>query len=165
MSSETNALATAADALTADLRAGEPGPWPDEIYTAMLAMTRQAVSQLGHLTMTYYCDACGFEWKVWCTLGCEGPPELKEQGLALAVPFGMTCPAWPDMQPCKGTMSHVRWHEDLSYAPPQLIPEDAPRFVLPETGSGEQFPCGRLEIPMPAMVRARRFHSDERSDS
>jgi hypothetical protein len=166
----SNSLAAAAAKL---VEGRELGPWPDEVYVQLLALTRQAAVSVAWSTMNYRCEACSFEWEVYLALGCEGPPELKEVGLAVAVPFVIECRAWvPDedvpaetppelaIKACEGHMQHVDWARDRTLSPPALIPEDAPRFVLPETGSGESFPCGRLEIPTPALVRARRSGSE-----
>ena len=140
------------------------GPWPDADWTVLVSLTERAIASLGWRTMNYKCEKCGFEWAVYLTLGCEGPPELKEKGLALAVPFvAGRCPSWPGMKTCDGSMQHVRFADDQTFFP-RLIPDDAPRFVLPTTSAGGEggAPCGRLEIPMPALVRARRFWNEQK---
>ena len=124
-------------------------------YEALLALTREAVARLGWGTMTYACDTCSFEWEIWLALGVEGPPALREASLYIAAPVMLgSCPAWPDMTTCPGGMKHVRWNDDREF-PPTLIPDDAPRFVLPSSlsGGGEG---ASLVIPTPALVRARR---------
>lgn len=134
-----------------------------------VVLVREAVALLGWATMTYQCEACRFEWEIWMALGVEGPPALREAGLYVPAPFTLgSCPAWPvkiDATPeerarfqhvtrCDGSMSHVRWREDREFAP-TLIPDDAPRFVLdPWHG------CGQLVMPEPALIAARRFHSE-----
>lgn len=136
-----------------------PGPWPNEDYTVLLALTREAAARFGWAAMTYECAKCGFSWEIWCALGVEGPPDLKERGLSIASPFGIgRCPSWPQMEPCDGEMSHVRFSEDRHFAP-RMIPDDAPRFVLPDTAAGGAM-SARLEIPLPALVRARRAGTD-----
>lgn len=145
-----------------------PGPWPDEDWSSLLSLIHRATGQLAHRTMIYKCDDCGFEWEVYLCLGLEGPDELQAAGLVLPVPFvAGTCEVWrppPGEEPsddlrnlkrCGGAMQHVRFREDRSFAP-SLIPDDAPRFVLPLTAAGGDAPCGRLEVPTPALVRARR---------
>lgn len=152
------------------------GPWPDEDWTVLVALTEKAVGSLAWSTMTYRCEKCGFEWEVYLGLGVEGPPELKDRGLALPVPFVIgRCPAWtpkdgvakPDLsnlEACEGEMTHVEWSRDRKLNPPELVPDDAPRFVLPSASAGGEggAPCGRLEIPMPALVRARRSWEETR---
>jgi hypothetical protein len=144
------------------------GPWPAEDWTVLAALIDQAVGSLCGLTMNYRCEDCGFEWEVYLALGLEGPGALKQAGLALPVPFVISCPAWrapegeevnpelTNLRPCEGSMTHVRWSDDRLLAPPEIPPDDAPRFVLPDSSAGESPPCGRLEIPGPALVRARR---------
>lgn len=131
-------------------------------YAALLALVREAVAGLGWGTMTYACDTCEFEWEVWLSFGVEGPPALRDAGLYVAAPFGLSsCPAWPDMRSCGGRMSHVRWSDDRRFCSPALIPDDVPRFVLPRSlsGGGEG---AALEIPTPAVVRARRALNEVR---
>lgn len=149
-----------------------PGPWPAEDWSCLLALVHRAIPQLAHKTMIYKCDDCGFEWEVYLALGLEGPDELSANHLVLPVPFvAGTCEVWrppPGEEPaaglrnlkrCGGAMQHVRFQEDRSFAP-SLIPDDAPRFVLPTSAAGGDAPCGRLEIPTPALVRARRAGSE-----
>lgn len=142
---------------------------------ARLFVVQEAVRRLGWGTMTYQCDQCRFEWEVWLTLGVEGPSALREEGIFIAAPFVLSrCPAWPvrhDATPedraryahltdCGGHMQHVRFAEDREFLPPRLIPDDAPRFVLPRAvWRGDH--GAELELPEPALVRARRFHSDQ----
>lgn len=137
-------------------------------------LVREAVALLGWGTMTYACDACGFEWKVWLGLGVEGPEALRTAGLYVASPFTIgRCPAWPikpgataaeraqfrHLTQCTGSMSHVRWAEDEEFAP-LLIPDDAARFVLdPWHGSAQ------LVMPEPALIYARRYHVEKDDES
>lgn len=147
------------------------GPWPDEDWTCLVALTEKAVAQLAWGTMTYECEECGFAWDVYLTFGCEGPPALKDVGLAVAVPFiAGTCEVWrppegeelksdlTNLKRCGGAMRHVRWQDDQRFEP-SLIPDDAPRFVLPRSSAGGT-PSGHLEIPEPALVRARQAGSE-----
>ena len=63
------------------------------------------------------------------------------------------------MQTCNGHMSHVEWNRDKEFAP-QLVPDDAPRFLLPHTAfRGDE--GATLEIPTPALVYARRWHNEQ----
>ena len=66
----------------------EPAP-----HGTRLALVREAVGRLVWGTMDYACDACGFRWAVWMSLGVEGPPALRESGLYVAAPFTIGCPA------------------------------------------------------------------------
>lgn len=142
---------------------GEDSPVPHRLLVG------EAVTQLGWGTMTYACETCGFEWKVWLTLGVEGPPSLREHDLYVPAPFTLSsCPAWPvnpdatederaglrHMHACTGRMSHVRFREDEEFAP-RLIPDDAPRFVL--DGWADH---GAIVMPTPALIRARRHHAE-----
>jgi len=154
-----NSLVRAADALVADHKGGEPGPWPPEVWTQLHALIRQVPGQLAHMGMHYRCEDCKFEWLVYLTIGLEGPEPLKANDLALPVPFGISCPRWgeaPGYTPCGGSMLHVDWSRDQHFAPLVLIPDNAPRFVMPDTAVGEDAPCGHLEMPMPALIRGRR---------
>jgi hypothetical protein len=154
------AVQAAAERLLTD----DPDPFDEPRWAALLALVREAVEQLGWGTMTYACDTCPFEWAVWLSLGVEGPPALRKAGLYIAAPFMLSrCPAWPQMQPCGGRMKHVRWDGDQEFEP-QPIPDDAPRFVLPHSlsAAGEG---ARLEIPTPALVRARRVLNEEADDA
>lgn len=134
-----------------------------------VVLVREAVALLGWGTMTYACDRCGFEWKVWLGFGVEGPEALREHGLYVPSPFTAgTCPSWPikpdattddrklfqHLTKCDGRMGHVRWGEDETFGP-LLIPDDAPRFVL-----DTWYEAAQLVIPEPALIYARRFHSD-----
>lgn len=142
------------------------GPGPDVFdkpsCETMLLLVRGAVERLAWGTMNYRCEQCGFEWEIWLSLGVEGPADLREVGLYVASPFTVRCPAWPKMQACGGTMSHVRFSDDVRFGfngdrsnTPKLIPDDAPRFVLPySVSSGGE--GARLEMPTDALVRARR---------
>jgi len=160
-----NALARAAEALTTDLKAGEPGPWPAEVWTALHGLIVQVPTQLAHMGMHYRCDQCKFEWLVYLTLGLEGPEPLKAANLTLPVPFGVGCPRWfppkvPEVDPggytkCEGTMLHVDWSRDVVFDALTLIPDNAPRFVLPESSVGDDPPCGHFTMPGPALVRGR----------
>lgn len=145
----------------------EEVPWPAEDWSALLSLIHRAVPQLAHKTMTYACDDCGFEWEVYLALGLEGPDELSAGHLVLPVPFvAGRCEVWrppageepkadlTNLSACGGTMQHVRFQDDRSFAP-SLIPDDAPRFVLPLSAAGGDAPCGRLEVPTPALVRMR----------
>lgn len=138
-----------------------------------LLAVREAVGRLGWGTMTYACERCKFEWEVWLSLGVEGPPALREHGLYIASPFMLgSCPARPirpdadeneraqfrHLGACEGHMSHVRFDEDREFEP-KLIPDDAPRFVLPHT-VWRPDEGADLEIPEPALIRARRFHDE-----
>lgn len=149
-----------------------PGPWPAEDWSALLSLIHRATGQLAWKTMIYACEDCGFEWEVYLSLGLEGPDELSAAGLVLPVPFiAGKCDVWrppageeakPDLtnlKPCGGSMQHVRWEEDRTFAP-SLIPDDAPRFVLPLSAAGGDAPCGRLEVPTPALVRMRSAARD-----
>lgn len=146
-------LAESIERVTAAIRRGEHAD-----YAAALALVREAVGRLSWGTMTYRCEQCAFEWEVWLSLGVEGPPALRDAGAFVASPFTLSrCPAWPGMQSCPGQMSHVRFADDREFEP-TLIPDDAPRFVLPVfMASGER---AELAIPTPALIRARRFHHD-----
>lgn len=126
-----------------------------------LAMVREGVGRLGWSTMAYRCGQCRFEWDVWLALGVEGPEALREGNLYVAAPFGMSCRASPKMQACAGTMSHVRLGQDKVFGP-TLIPDDAPRFVLPHMIQGSE--GATLVVPEMAYVRARRFHNVTRID-
>lgn len=134
-----------------------------------VALIREAVVTLGWGTMIYSCEHCGFEWRVWLSLGVEGPPTLRDAELFVPAPFGgIRCPAWPiksgataeerarfqHMTACTGSMSHVRFAADEEFEP-RLIPDDAPRFVL-----DAWYEHGTLVVPEPAIIAARRFHSD-----
>lgn len=166
MEASNNNLARAADALTADLNAGEPGPWPAAVWTSLHALVRQAPAQLAHMGMHYRCDRCEFEWLVYLTIGLEGPEALKLGGLSLPVPFIIGCPRWhepkdPEKDPagytaCGGSMQHVDWSRDPVFEPLVLIPDDAARFVLPDAAPGDDPPCGHLAMPTAALVRGRR---------
>lgn len=148
-----NALGEMAKRLVADAAPFEAGQ-----QEAHLALVRAAVARLGWGTMLYACEACGFEWEVWLSLGVEGPPALREESLYVAAPFMVRCPAWPNMTPCPGKMPHVRWADDREFEA-RPIPDDAPRFVLPYSGGDG----ATLEIPGPALVRARRALNGETS--
>lgn len=127
-----------------------------------------AVRNLGHLTMTYRCESCGYEVEVWCALGVEGPLALKDAGRYVAAPFGVPCPAWPiradateeerktyrHLGRCDGMMSHVEWSRDREVEP-SLIPDEAPRFVVDPDAD-----CGRLVYTEGALVSARRWHNE-----
>jgi hypothetical protein len=86
-------------------------------------------------TMIYACmsvrpspetKGCGWEHRVWCAIGCEGPPQAK-------VPVPMFCGKCPK---CGGTLGHDRWNEDdvftqdgvITFKP---IPPDVAFFRLP----------------------------------
>lgn len=148
----------------------QPGDGP---RVPQVVLVREAVASLGWGTMTYACEACGFEWRVWLGLGVEGPPSLREVGLYVACPFVVgRCPAWPvkpgatdedrarfaHLTRCDGQMSHVRFAQDETFAP-RLMPDDAPRFVL-----DTWYDAAQLVIPEPALIRARQFHSERESD-
>lgn len=144
----------------------EPGRTPP-VPQPMLV--HEAVTSLGWGTMAYRCESCGFEWDVWLSLGVEGPPALRAHGLYVASPFTLSnCPAWPTkagatdeeraqfrhLTRCEGSMSHVRFGDDREFAP-TLIPDDQPRFVI-----DQWYDVARLAIPEPALIVARRFHSE-----
>jgi hypothetical protein len=151
----------------------DPGHFDGETARVPHVMlVREAVALLGRGTMTYQCDACGFEWKVWLAFGVEGPAELREHGLYVPAPFKAgRCPSWPvkpgatvedrrtfqHLTRCEGQMGHVRWAQDEVFAP-RLIPDDAPRFVL-----DHWYDSAHLHIPEPALIVARQFHH-ERAD-
>lgn len=134
-------------------------------------LTRTAVGQLAHGTMTYECDTCGFHWRVWLALGVEGPQALRDARLYVPAPFTVgSCPAWPinpdateeeraqlrDMFRCPGRMAHVRFSEDERFGAPRLMPDEVPRFVLDDDHAQ-----GRLSMPTAAMVAARRWHREQ----
>jgi hypothetical protein len=146
--------------------AGGPGA---PVPVPQVVLVREAVALLGWGTMVYACDRCGFEWKVWLALGVEGPPNVKSLGLYVPAPFKAgRCPSWPvkpDATPeeratfrhltrCDGEIGHVRFREDEEFEP-ALIPDDSPRFVL-----DHWYDCAHLHVPEPALIVARRFHSE-----
>jgi hypothetical protein len=120
-------------------------------------LAAQAARDLCWGTMRYRCESCGFDWRVWLALGVEGPASLKSRCLYMPCPFTISCPAWPNMQPCEGHMSHINWAEDERFPEPQLPPDSVPRFVLPDSGGT----CARLLIPDLALVEARRALNEE----
>lgn len=139
----------------------------DESQAAAALLVERAVRDLCWGDMLYHCDTCGFEWRVGLALGVEGPQSLRDRELYVPAPFTFSCPAWakgdeqnalelppgtPNVKPCDGAMSHVQWGADRHFALPELLAEDVPRFVLPDSGYGS----GRLLMPGPAIVRARR---------
>lgn len=137
-----------------------PDPFEAATFEASLALIRTAVDRLAWGTMTYRCQACGFEWRIWLSLGVEGPPQFRASGLYLAAPFMVRCPAWPGMKGCDGQMQHVRWIEDETFREPVLIPDAVARFVLPY--SADRGDTGaRLEIPGPALIRARQAMNED----
>jgi hypothetical protein len=100
-------------------------------------------------------------------LGVEGPTSLRELGLYVPAPFMFKCPAWAkgdeadaaqlprgtlNVKPCEGRMAHVDWADDDHFTTPQLLDDDVPRFLLPDSGGG----CARLHMPEGALVRARQ---------
>jgi hypothetical protein len=143
-------LIAAAAAAMPDIDKGQIDP-----LVPQSMLVREAVGLLGWGTMTYRCDACGFKWEVWLSLGVEGPPSLRDNGLYVASPFTLSsCPAWPNMTRCSGSMAHVNFRGDREF-PPTLIPDDVPRFVLDNWHD-----CADLVIPTPALIYARRFHNE-----
>lgn len=137
-------------------------PAPPQV---LLMAAQEAVRRLCWGTMHYRCRGCSFEWEIWLALGVEGPPHLKQRGLALACPFGIgRCYAWPrdaagELTTCDGEMLHVDFNRDEHWASPRLAPDDVPRFVLPRMVSrGDQ--GAELEIPESALVAARKWHSE-----
>lgn len=81
--------------------------------------------------------ACGWEHRVWLTLGVEGPPALKGEGEEYGpwIPSPMMCGTCPN---CEGGLAHVRWNDDVQYEVPEPVPEDAPRFFVPEVREFER---------------------------
>jgi hypothetical protein len=124
----------------------------DAAEGGMALVVAQAVRDLCWGSMQYRCKSCKYEWAVWMALGVEGPDTLKECRLYVPSPFIITCPTWPNMEPCRGEMSHVDWGSDCIFYAPKVPPDDVPRFVLPDSGGT----CGRLYMPTAAIVRARR---------
>jgi hypothetical protein len=137
-----------------------------------LMAARAAVGRLCWGAMFYECDTCGFGWEIWTALGVEGPPALREAGLYLSSAFMLgRCWAWPidenpapgspppHLRTCDGNMGHRDWSRDQEWGAPRIAPDDVPRFVLPrEVWRGDQ--GADLEVPEPALVRARRWHQE-----
>jgi hypothetical protein len=138
--------------------------------TVGLALVREAVARLGWGTMVYRCEACGYEARVWLSLGVEGPQVLRDASLYLACPFTMRCwacagkpveagdplpPAPFNKQPLNGTMSHVRFDHDEHFDP-LLIPDNAARFVLPTAVWGGSEGAD-IHVPSGALAAGRRW--------
>lgn len=127
-----------------------------------------AVRGLAHATMRYRCEDCGYVVEIWLALGVEGPEALREAKLYVPCPFTARCVSWKlkdeyteeerkifqHLEPCTGTLSHVEWNLDRSFAP-RPMPLDVPRFVL-----SRDYDCGTLVWPKDALVKARRYHHE-----
>ena len=154
--------------IAADLPTG-PDAFDDEGSPEVrLLATKAAIERLAHGTMLYRCKDCGYEARIWLSLGVEGPEQLRDAGLYLPCPFIVRCLAWiyepaadplQQYRPCEGEMPHVEWQRDERFEP-RLIPDDALRFVLPR-GVWRGDHGGELEVPEPALVAARRWHRDQ----
>lgn len=139
---------------------GDHDPFDPKLPTSHLLLTREAVRRLCWLKMTYQCgsghvEGCGYRYEVYCALGVEGPPALKDAGLSIPCAFIHKCPTG-----CGGTAAHAEWSRDTTLDPLVVAPDDAPWFHLPETmergDSG-----GALEWPGAAIVKARQWYHEE----
>jgi hypothetical protein len=146
---------------------GGPDPFDPTKPTIGLSLVREAVQRLGWGTMNYRCEDCAYEVRVWLSLGVEGPPTLRQANLYLACPFAIRCfacagkpaesttPPPFDKQPLNGQMLHVNFARDDEFVP-RMIPDDAPRFVLPAAVWGGSEGAD-LHVPSDALVAARRY--------
>jgi hypothetical protein len=111
--------------------------------------------KLAWLTMVYGCSECGWEHTVYCLIGVEGPPPLRESNRFIPSPFMCGhCPA------CRKPLSHIRWGDDKQIDPPgKNVPADTAYFSVPGRSQAKKYskqnyggahyidPTGRTRTP------------------
>ena len=84
-----------------------------------------------HGAMTYECEKCGKQWRMWLECGVGGNDGL------MTMPFMIGCS-------CGGIAKHIDWHKDISLPHPMPISDNMSYFKLDREGLKNKNPyaCG-----------------------
>lgn len=104
----------------------------DELNDVQLALVNERLDATGRRglvwgRMTYACDRCHAEEPYEMEVGVEGPPDWRADGTYIATAFSAgRCPL------CGGTMTHVRFRDDVEYEV-ERAPVERRVFRVPRT--------------------------------
>ena len=93
----------------------------EEKIKTLIKVEEEMGITLVHGAMTYECEECGKNWRMWLEIGVEGKDKV------MPCPFIIRCK-------CGGMAKHINWQDDINLPDPKPLGENMSYFKLDRRG-------------------------------